>query len=87
MEQNRLDRSVAFSLAFFHFFLHCRQYHRRIDAFMSMQRHGIDGKTSALGLASPIQIRRLHALELFQRRLHPVFVTRCQCIVDQGFNR
>jgi hypothetical protein len=45
-----------------------------VDAFMHMQRYGINLKAGFFGLAGPVQIRRLHLLQGFQRGAHAVLI-------------
>jgi hypothetical protein len=54
---------------------------------MHMQRHGIDFKTGFFGFAGPIQVRRLHLLQGFQRGTHAVLIAALQGIVYQLFHR
>ena len=57
----------------------------RVDAFMHMQRHGVDVETGALGSAGPVKVRAARALQLLQRRTHACFVAAGESVHQQVY--
>ncbi|WP_202962114.1 hypothetical protein [Salinisphaera shabanensis] len=86
MEEIVLEARRVLAFAVLRALLQCGEDRGRVDTFVYVQRDGIHLEAGALGLAGPVEIRALHALQLFQRIRHHGLVTGGQRIVDEVFD-